>query len=90
MSRDGVYPLLTIIYSSLVGYGATQLMLERLMISSDAFKTSVCEQCGMLGYNGWCPNCKSGKKVVDITLPYAAKLLMQEVSLVIASGQDIR
>jgi DNA-directed RNA polymerase III subunit RPC2 len=50
------------------------------MISSDAFKTSVCEQCGMLGYNGWCPNCKSGKKVVDITLPYAAKLLMQEVS----------
>lgn len=90
MSRDGVYPLLTIIYSSLVGYGATQLMLERLMISSDAFKTSVCEQCGMLGYNGWCPNCKSGKKVVDITLPYAAKLLMQEVSLVSASGQDIR
>lgn len=60
------------------------------MISSDAFKTSVCEQCGMLGYNGWCPNCKSGKKVVDITLPYAAKLLMQEVSLVIASGLDIR
>jgi DNA-directed RNA polymerase III subunit RPC2 len=52
------------------------------MISSDAFKTSVCEQCGMLGYNGWCPNCKSGKKVVDITLPYAAKLLMQEVSSV--------
>ena len=51
------------------------------MISSDAFKTSVCEKCGMLGYNGWCPNCKSGKKVVDITLPYAAKLLMQEVSL---------
>ena len=50
------------------------------MISSDAFKTSVCEKCGMLGYNGWCPNCKSGKKVVDITLPYAAKLLMQEVS----------
>jgi len=67
-------------YRSLVGYGATQLMLERLMISSDAFKTFVCEACGMLGYNGWCPSCKSGKSVVSITMPYAAKLLMQEVS----------
>ncbi len=49
------------------------------MISSDAFKTFVCEACGMLGYNGWCPSCKSGKGVVSITMPYAAKLLMQEV-----------
>jgi DNA-directed RNA polymerase III subunit RPC2 len=67
-------------HRSQVGYGATQLMLERLMISSDAFKTFVCEACGMLGYNGWCPSCKSGKSVVSITMPYAAKLLMQEVS----------
>jgi DNA-directed RNA polymerase III subunit RPC2 len=64
---------------SLVGYGATQLLLERLMISSDAFVTNVCEKCGLLGYNGWCPGCKSGKYVVDLTMPYAAKLLMQEV-----------
>ncbi|KAI5452589.1 DNA-directed RNA polymerase III complex subunit Rpc2 [Naganishia albida] len=78
-SRDGGLRLGEMERDCLVGYGATQLMLERLMISSDAFKTSVCEQCGMLGYNGWCPNCKSGKKVVDITLPYAAKLLMQEL-----------
>jgi DNA-directed RNA polymerase III subunit RPC2 len=49
------------------------------MISSDAFVTNVCEKCGLLGYNGWCPGCKSGKNVVDLTMPYAAKLLMQEV-----------
>ena len=66
---------------SLVGYGATQLLLERLMISSDAFVTNVCEKCGLLGYNGWCPGCKSGKNVVDLTMPYAAKLLMQEVRI---------
>jgi DNA-directed RNA polymerase III subunit RPC2 len=70
---------------SLVGYGATQLLLERLMISSDAFVTNVCEKCGLLGYNGWCPGCKSGKNVVDLTMPYAAKLLMQEVSLLQAA-----
>jgi hypothetical protein len=66
---------------SLIGYGATQLLLERLMISSDAFETQVCETCGMLGYNQWCPKCKSGKGIVKLTIPYAAKLLIQEVSL---------
>lgn len=65
---------------SLIGYGATQLLLERLMISSDAFETQVCEVCGMLGYNNWCPKCKSGKGIVQLTMPYAAKLLIQEVS----------
>jgi hypothetical protein len=52
------------------------------MISSDAFDTQVCENCGMLGYQGWCPKCKSGKGVVGLTMPYAAKLLIQEVSWV--------
>jgi len=78
-SRDGGLRLGEMERDCLVGYGATQLMLERLMISSDAFKTFVCEACGMLGYNGWCPSCKSGKAVVSITMPYAAKLLMQEL-----------
>ena len=49
------------------------------MISSDAFDTQVCETCGMLGYNQWCPKCKSGKGIVGLTIPYAAKLLIQEV-----------
>jgi len=35
----------------------------------------------MLGYNQWCPKCKSGKGIVKLTIPYAAKLLIQEVSL---------
>lgn len=65
---------------SLIGYGATQLLLERLMISSDAFETQVCETCGILGYNQWCPKCKTGKGIVKLTIPYAAKLLIQEVS----------
>lgn len=78
-SRDGGLRLGEMERDCLVGYGATQLLLERLMISSDAFVTNVCEKCGLLGYNGWCPGCKSGKNVVDLTMPYAAKLLMQEL-----------
>lgn len=64
---------------SLIGYGATQLLLERLMISSDAFDAQVCEACGMLAYSGWCKGCASSKAVVKITMPYAAKLLIQEL-----------
>lgn len=38
----------------LIAHGASQLLLERLMISSDAFKVDVCQECGFMGYNGWC------------------------------------
>lgn len=63
----------------LIGYGATQLLLERLMISSDKFEVNACQECGLMGYNGWCPYCKSSKKMSQLTIPYAAKLLFQEV-----------
>jgi len=63
----------------LIGYGATQLLLERLMISSDKFEVNACQECGLMGYNGWCTYCKSSKKMASLTIPYAAKLLFQEV-----------
>jgi DNA-directed RNA polymerase III subunit RPC2 len=63
----------------LIGYGATQLLLERLMISSDKFEVNACQTCGLLGYRGWCAYCKSSKNVAQLTVPYAAKLLFQEV-----------
>ena len=72
---------MTTLTRSLIGYGATQLLLERLMVSSDAFDTQVCEKCGMLAYKGWCKSCGSGNNIANITIPYAAKLLIQEVSI---------
>ncbi|KAG8988658.1 DNA-directed RNA polymerase III core subunit ret1 [Tulasnella sp. 427] len=63
----------------LIGYGATQLMLERLMLSSDAFEIDACQECGLMGYNGYCTYCKSSKKVSKLKIPYAAKLLFQEL-----------
>lgn len=34
---------------------------------------------GLLGYNGYCSFCKSSKFVVKLTVPYATKLLFQEL-----------
>ena len=80
-SREGGLRLGEMERDCLIGYGATQLLLERLMISSDEFKVDACQECGLLGYNGWCPFCKSSKKMAQLTIPYAAKLLFQEVSI---------
>jgi DNA-directed RNA polymerase III subunit RPC2 len=79
-SREGGLRLGEMERDCLIGYGATQLLLERLMISSDKFEVNACEECGLMGYNGWCTYCKSSKKMAQLTIPYAAKLLFQEVS----------
>lgn len=78
-SRDGGLRLGEMERDCLIAYGASQLLLERLMLSSDAFEVDVCENCGLMGYNSWCTHCDSSKGVVKMTIPYAAKLLFQEL-----------
>ena len=78
-SRDGGLRLGEMERDCLIAYGASQLLLERLMHSSDAFEVDVCQTCGLLGYNNWCTHCDSSKAVVRLTIPYAAKLLVQEL-----------
>eukprot|EP01071_Lankesteria_metandrocarpae_P009672 Lankesteria_metandrocarpae@DN5237_c0_g1_i3.p1 len=63
----------------LVAYGASNLLLERLMLSSDVYHADVCSACGYMGYDGWCPFCKSDGSVATLRLPYACKLLFQEM-----------
>lgn len=43
----------------LIGYGAASMIMERLMISSDAFEVYVCSKCGFIGYQGTCTYCSS-------------------------------
>ncbi|XP_057327010.1 DNA-directed RNA polymerase III subunit RPC2 [Microplitis mediator] len=78
-SKDGGLRLGEMERDCLIGYGASMMLLERLMISSDSFDVDVCNKCGLMGYSGWCHNCKSTGCVSTITMPYACKLLFQEL-----------
>ncbi|KAK1761408.1 hypothetical protein QBC47DRAFT_28102 [Echria macrotheca] len=78
-SRDGGLRLGEMERDCLIAYGASQLLLERLMISSDGTKVDICQRCGLFGYRGYCQACKSTTEVTQMTMPYAAKLLVQEL-----------
>ncbi|KAJ9132280.1 DNA-directed RNA polymerase subunit beta [Pleurostoma richardsiae] len=78
-SRDGGLRLGEMERDCLIAYGASQLLLERLMISSDGTSIDICQRCGLFGYKGFCQTCKSTREVTQMTMPYAAKLLVQEL-----------
>jgi len=78
-SRDGGLRLGEMERDCLIGYGASMMLMERLMYSSDSFTVHVCQTCGLLGYRGWCQYCSDGKQVSSLTIPYACKLLFQEL-----------
>ncbi|KAF3989455.1 hypothetical protein FT662_02821 [Candidozyma haemuli var. vulneris] len=78
-SRDGGLRLGEMERDCVIAYGASQLLLERLMVSSDAFEVDVCNNCGLMGYSSWCKTCKSSEYIIKMTIPYAAKLLFQEL-----------
>ncbi len=54
-------------------------MLERLMISSDLFIANICAKCGYLAQEGFCQYCGDGSNTCKMKLPYAFKLLSQEL-----------
>ncbi|ODM89004.1 DNA-directed RNA polymerase III subunit RPC2 [Orchesella cincta] len=78
-AREGGLRLGEMERDCLIGYGASNLLVERLMLSSDAFNVDVCNSCGLMGYSGWCQGCKSSMNVYPIKIPYACKLLFQEL-----------
>eukprot|EP00929_Paragymnodinium_shiwhaense_P118575 TRINITY_DN90492_c0_g1_i1.p1 TRINITY_DN90492_c0_g1~~TRINITY_DN90492_c0_g1_i1.p1 ORF type:complete len:1191 (-),score=260.04 TRINITY_DN90492_c0_g1_i1:192-3764(-) len=63
-----------------VAYGASNLLLERLMFSSDVFAPTICRKCGLFcGRPDWCKYCGSSDYVTVVRMPYACKLLFQEM-----------
>ncbi|XP_057836292.1 DNA-directed RNA polymerases IV and V subunit 2 [Cryptomeria japonica] len=71
----------------MLAHGATANLLERLFYLSDPSRMHICSQCQMVatvilreGIRGpYCPLCKTAKHVVKVNVPYACKLLYQEL-----------
>lgn len=64
----------------LIGHGTAALLMERLLLSSDVYDCEMCGECGLIGgWHGYCNYCKSRKGVVKVKIPYACKLLFQEL-----------
>uniref|UniRef100_A0A9J2PVM7 DNA-directed RNA polymerase subunit beta n=1 Tax=Ascaris lumbricoides TaxID=6252 RepID=A0A9J2PVM7_ASCLU len=78
-ARDGGLRLGEMERDCLIAYGASMLLMERLMVSSDEFHVDVCSQCGLIGYKGWCQKCRCSRTMATIKIPYACKLLFQEL-----------
>lgn len=78
-SREGGLRLGEMERDCLISYGASMLLIERLMLSSDAVEVDVCNSCGLFAYSQWCNTCKSSSSVSHIKMPYSCKLLFQEL-----------
>ena len=74
----------------IISHGAASVLTERLFEQSDPFVATVCGQCGLLANPAaektllrskkpYCSNCKSSDEVHDVRMPYAFKLLLQEL-----------
>lgn len=78
-----------------VTYGASKVIMERMLYASDAFQMSMCKTCGQIAENkhndefgktikGLKPYCRlcDNYEVEDVVVPYPYKLLVQELSAI--------
>ena len=84
-SRDGGLRYGEMEKDAMVAHGASQFNKERLLSASDEFKTQVCKKCGLIAaYNNKehihvCKTCGNTTEFSNVYLPYACKLLFQEL-----------
>lgn len=79
---------------SIIAHGMSRFLKERLLDCSDAYSTYVCGKCGMFArredsrYNEsrpqptdsyYCPMCNNYTDIHQIMIPYAFKLMIQEL-----------
>lgn len=79
-SRDGGLRFGEMERDAMISHGNSRFLLERLFDMSDPFQVPICKDCGAMppSFNS-CSVC-DGTNVVMVPLPYACKLLFQELN----------
>jgi len=74
----------------MIAHGVSSLLNERLMLASDECEVLVCDQCGLFVWKEVCTACRKPGHVSAVRMPYACKLLFQElISMNIAPRMKI-
>ena len=84
-SRDGGLRVGEMELDTLIAHGTMQFQKERFMECADNYRVFICKKCGLMAnvnpekniFN--CRNCKNLTDFAEIRIPYAMKLLSQEM-----------
>ncbi len=82
-SRDGGLRFGEMERDCMISHGASAFLKERLLDTSDSHICHVCDICGLLAIAGKnileCKGCNNTTRISKINIPYAFKLLVQEL-----------
>ena len=84
-SRNGGFKIGEMEKDSMVAHGVSQFLKERMMETSDITTVHVCDECGLFATKVidkdyyTCTSCQNFNRISAVNMPYACKLLFQEL-----------
>ena len=78
----------------MIAHGLAKFLKERMLETADAYTTYICDDCGLFAQRMLkkdqksyatkrdiyhCPACRNKTRISKITIPYAFKLMLQEL-----------